>query len=440
MDRTVGDPTFGRVAANSGWLLGANVLILATSLVQGVVLARALGPSAFGVLSIVIALVAVVQQLLSSRVWEAAIKFVIEFRSRGDPQRATAVVKLCYLVDAVAGVVAFAGLVWVADLAARAFAKDASAAGSIRLYALSAILAVPAATSTALLRIDGRFRWLAAQTAGESLTRLAGIVLVVATVGGATRSVLWAYLFAAAVSAVVLPALAHRAAGELGLAPWRASPLSGLRGQYRRILAFMLYSNLSGTSRVFTSRADVLVLGWFADPQSVGLYRLARTLSDPLTSLFDPLAQAVYPEMSRLVHDHDLVAVRRLSGRIRAATSAVVLPACLVVVAAAGWFVPLVFGPSYAGAVSLTRILVWQLVWVPYVWLPGLLLALGRARLVALVNGLDALDYVVLLLILVPPYGAVGAAVATLLRFVLWTGLAMALERRVNPDLERIRA
>jgi len=59
---------------------------------------------------------------------------------------------------------------------------------------------------------------------------------------------------------------------------------------------------------------------------------------------------------------------------------------------------------------------------------------------VAAVNGLDALDYMLLLFLLVPAFGATGAAFATLLRFVAWTAMAVVLERRVVREMELMAA
>ena len=431
-----GDDPLGRVAANSSWLIGANVCVYGLAFVQGVVLARALGPSGLGVLAVVVSLVTVVQQLLGSRVWEAATKLVVEFRTAGDAVRATAVVKACYLVDAVGGLLAYLLLTALAAPAAEALTGTPAAASAIRLYALSAILTVPVATASALLRIGNRFRWLAFETVAESALRVIVILAVVSGAGREIEPILGAYLLASFAGAAAYVVLGRRAERDLGLVPWRDAPLSVLRADRRRVARFLAYSNLTGTARLVTSRLDVLIVGWLTTPRSVGLYRLARTVSDPLAGLANPVYQAVYPQVSELVHARDLDGVRRLTERIRRLAFAVVLPVCVVTVAAAPWVVPFVFGPAYRGAVPLVQIMVWQLIWVPYIWLPGLLLSLDRPKLVAAFNGADAAAYVVMLFLLVPPFGAVGAACATFLRFAVWTGAARTIAKHVDAELE----
>jgi O-antigen/teichoic acid export membrane protein len=185
-----------------------------------------------------------------------------------------------------------------------------------------------------------------------------------------------------------------------------------------------------------TGRVDVLIVGWLTDPASVGFYRLARSVSDPLAALATPVSQVVFPEISKLATERDVDGIRRLTRRVRQLAVVLVVPACVLTTLLAGWAIPAVFGESFAPAVPLVRIMVWQLLWIPYVWVSALLLSLGRARTVAAMSALDAAIYVVLLLVLVPAFGVTGAAWATLGRFVAWTAVAAIVGTRVDRGLE----
>ena len=424
-----------RVLRHSGWLAGAYVVAFGLALLQNVVLARNIDPAGFGALALVIAIVTFVQLLLGSRVWEAATAFVVEFRSRGDGRRATATVKLCYLVDALGALLGFVLIVSLAQPIARIFSIDAAAA-PIRLYAFSLLLAVPVATSTALLQ-DRRPLPVArgadrGREPGAPRGRRARDLRHRRPPHADRRGVprcRWLLRRHAL-------GLASRISSELGLVRWREAPLSLLAEDRRRILGFLLNSNLAGTARLVTGRLDVLIVGWITDPASVGVYRLARSVSDPLAAFATPVSQAVFPEISKLVHARDVRAIRSVTRLIRKLAALVVLPVCVVTMLLAGWLVPAVFGASYEEAVPFVRIMVWQLVWIPYVWLPGLLLSLGRAGAVATFTAIDAAGYLVLLVVLIPPFGVTGAAWATLLRFVLWTGAAAVIANRVDAELQ----
>jgi O-antigen/teichoic acid export membrane protein len=189
---------------------------------------------------------------------------------------------------------------------------------------------------------------------------------------------------------------------------------------------------------MITSRADTLILGWLASPADVGVYRLARTISDPLTSLIGPLLNAMYPEFSSLAARRDFVSMRALPKTLSLGIGAIILPVCIFFTVTVGPIVPLLFGGAYTQAAPLAQIMVWQLVWTLVSWVPPLLLALEKNQTLTLMAWADALAYLILLSVLVPIYGSFGAAVATLIRFILWTvSCLLTVDRMNRVDLAR---
>lgn len=426
------DIIFRRIISNSGWLFSANTISMGLALVQGIIIARLLGVEQYGILTLIITFTATVNQFVDSRVWETAIKFVTQFREQADPAKATAVIKLCYLIDAVTAGLAFVVIFLTAGLAAHLFVKDDSTAGLIQLYAFSLIIAIPFGTSSALLRISDRFDWLAYQGVGEAAIRLIGAIIV-AAIGGGLLGILLAYLVARMAGVLALVILGHRGTKQvLQLTSWGDAPLHLLKGNYRRILKFVLFSNLGATSRLITSRADLLFLGWFAVPSEVGLYKLGKTLAAPLGMLFNPVYMSVYPELSKLVGQANFHQIKALVRRLSRTIVVMIIPLCLFATFFMAWFIPIAFGVEYQDSVILTQIMVWNVVWTPLIWLPGLLLSTERTRLFAGLNWLDALSYLILLVLFVPVLGALGAAIATLLRFVLWTLAALGIVNYVD--------
>lgn len=417
------DANFRRLLSNTGVLLSANVVTVVISFIQGVIVARLLGVEQYGVLAVVSTYASVINQFVDSRAWEAAIKYVNQFREANDPGKAAAIVKLCYLVDAITGIFAFLILLLSAHAAARFFLKDPQLSSLIQIYSWSVILDIPLGTSTALLRIGNRFDWLSYHKIGLAVFKLIGAIVVVGFSMG-VREILVAYLISTTLATLIIYFVSQQVAQSINLGAWGKSPLKLLSGQYRTIASFMIYSNLGGTSRLITSKADTLILGWFGTPTVVGLYRLARNLSDPLNIIFSALYTAIYPEMAKLAGQGNLAQIRSLQKRVSTLILALVIPVGLGLTIVITWAVPVIYGSEYTDAILMAQILVWQIVWTPLIWLPGLLLSLGKTRLLAGFNWLDAFNYLILLILLVPAFQGIGAAVATLLRFIIWTGVA----------------
>ena len=97
------DQSFRRVLSHSGWVLSANTVTLVLSFAQGILVARVLGVEQYGILALITTYTTTINQFVDSRVWETATKFVIQYKETGELPRASAVVKLCYLVDALTG-------------------------------------------------------------------------------------------------------------------------------------------------------------------------------------------------------------------------------------------------------------------------------------------------------------------------------------------------
>ena len=223
------------------------------------------------------------------------------------------------------------------------------------------------------------------------------------------------------------------AGGALGVRWWRRGGVAALGGRRGEIVRFCVMTNLSGCSRVFTGRVDNLVLALFATPGAVGLYDLARSLSAQVRELAGPLQMSVFPEMARLAAEGAHEALRRLQRQITIVLAAAVVPVCVVGTVAAPLFVPLLFGPAFEGAVILFQILIWHLLWLPTAWiLPSLLFLLRAGTLTALL-WLEALLFSVLLIALVPRFGALGAACAWTARQLIWMGITLDALRRLGP-------
>jgi O-antigen/teichoic acid export membrane protein len=252
---------------------------------------------------------------------------------------------------------------------------------------------------------------------------------------GGLFGVFVAYLVATVAGTSWLLWLSRRCASELQLAPWRQAPLHLLRGQFSRILWFVFHTNLIGTSRILSSRADILLLGWLTTPADVGLYRLAKTAADYLSVALAPIYKTVYPELSRLVSQQQYRMVRSLQRKLSLLLLVVIVPGCLLLTLLAPRLIPLVFGQEYVEAVPLVQILAWQILWMILIWFPGWMLALERTRAFTILNWVDAIVYVGLLLLWIPVAGTYGAAYATVARYVIWTILALWLFVRINRTL-----
>ncbi len=421
-----------RVARHTGWQLGAHVAVTAMLFVQAILITRALGSARFGELVLVMSWVLAVAQLLDWRSWEPITRYLPEFRSAGRADRAAGVLQLGCILEGASGIVAMALVLATAPLAAAWFLKDPSAARLIVFFSPAAMLMAPVNPFSALLRLADRPAQLSLQRVAVGAVQTAGTAAVCAA-GARLEALLAAQLAGLAVGAVLLCVLGASAARSLGVPMWNPGAIASLARRRPEILRFCLMTNLTGCCRAVTSRADTLILGLLSTPAAVGIYDLARQVTAQLRELAGPLQMSAFPEMSRLAADGSDIALRRLQRHITVAVAAVTVPVCFAVTAAVPWLLPAIFGEAFAGSVLPAQVMVWHLLWLPVAWIPSYLLVLGRAGTVAALQWFDALLLVVLLFLLVPRFGAVGAACAWTAKQLVWLGLTVAVLRRVAP-------
>ncbi len=196
----------------------------------------------------------------------------------------------------------------------------------------------------------------------------------------------------------------------------------GVRGQVGGVLSLL---NL---------RLDFALLGALAGPAVLGTYAIASKYAELLRLPGLAVTWVLYPRVARAGGEHVAARLRGLLPRAVLMTVAVAVP----LAAAAGWLLPTVYGAGFRGAVVPAYVLIGGL------WLAGAsglstayLFGTGRPGLNSLCLGLGVGITVVLDLLLIPRYGALGAAAASALAYgstdVLLVGTLLRLTGAV-PD------
>lgn len=249
---------------------------------------------------------------------------------------------------------------------------------------------------------------------------LAGLTLLLARRGGGLHSLLWAYVGAYTAMLAVTTALVTARFGAVRLRWSRSRALVVVR----RSLPIFGVALLDALH----ARADTILLGFLRPLPEVAAYAAAYRLLEVSRVGIRPVALIFFPICVGLAARHDWSGLRRLFGKLARAGLVAGTGAALLVVAAAGVVVPLVFGPGYADAVPLVRILFFG---APMLF-TGLLavalihtLHLEREAMLAGIGCVAA--NLVLNAVAIPLWGPLGAAVVSITTQALWTVLLARL-------------
>jgi O-antigen/teichoic acid export membrane protein len=402
---------------------GSQLLVAFTGYVTAVVVARQLGPGSYGAYSMVYSVLLAFEIIGRLGLPQALTKLVAE-RVEGR----LGVERTGLALGAALYLTLFA-LFW---LAAPYLAEVLEVEGGSALFRIAA-LDIPfygiLFMALGVLNGRGRFAAAALATAVYALAKLVGILLLAwpgVTIEGAL-------LVNAAGSAVGL----GTAVLLTGAAAWRPA-----FAETRRLVAFAVPVSMRGVALTLLSGIGLWslgVAGAAVPDEARGLYAAAASVARLPTVLAVGVTGVLVGGMAAaLGRDDRAAALELLSGTMRALL-VLLVPAAVIVVIEAEGLMRLVFAERYAAGGRLLAILVvgQGLLGTLLIVLTSALVAASRAGLAAAAAGAGLLLAALAAAILVPPLGAMGAAIATTLGCALATaGAGMAAIRRIGRWLE----
>ena len=255
---------------------------------------------------------------------------------------------------------------------------------------------------------DGRSLWFARMA--MSVTMIAGALACAAFGEERIGGLVACTLASSAAGLVVRTAAVQRLTG---LRTGRRE-LAWARGQLRKIVSFGVRAAPVNFTEAAIGYADTAILGANASLTAIGAYNRAYGLYQRAASLPVSLSRLYFPTMSALHHRGDRAAMARVH-RVSTRYLALLLAPAATWLAASAPAVLAIFGPGFDAAATALAILAGVVVldcWSRPAG--GVLWAADRPGIVSWVYGGVAALNTGLCLLLIPPHGLTGAALANL--------------------------
>ena len=243
---------------------------------------------------------------------------------------------------------------------------------------------------------------------------LAGLTLLLVSRGGGLYALLWAYVGAHAMVVVATTAMVRLQFGRFRLR-WDLEEARAVARLSLPIFAVTLLDTVH-------FKADTVMLGFLRPLSSVASYEAAYKLFEVSRLGIRPVALIFFPICVTLAARHDWPELRRLFGKLTRTSLLLGAAATIVVIATAGFVVPLAFGPRYGDSVPLVRVL---FLTAPILFTGLLAVALvhtlheERQAIHAAIGCI--VSNVLLNAIAIPLWGPLGCAWVTLVTQSLWT-------------------
>jgi O-antigen/teichoic acid export membrane protein len=205
----------------------------------------------------------------------------------------------------------------------------------------------------------------------------------------------------------------------------------------RTLVKPILYAGLPfaimGLLGSFMINIDTIVIGVFRTATDLGLYGVAQRPVQLLYIFPQLISTSLFPILSKLIREKQTEKIKRILERSIIAVMALALPLTLGGIILAPAIIQLFFGAEYAGAVLAFQLLLLTLITVfPGNIIGNAIFAYDEQKIFIVSTLGGAIFNTTLDLILIPPYGIAGSAVATILSQIVANGVMWWKMQKVN--------
>jgi O-antigen/teichoic acid export membrane protein len=410
-----------------GWAVvtSAGVARLGLGFVASLVIARALGPAAFGAYAVLAASVGIVGGLAEGGLTEAAVlRISAIWQASSDDAQQRARVFFWLRLGLASAVVALGCLV-AAPLSQRVLNVDD---GLLRWALLGIVATAASGAVSAMLQATGAFVRMSSLTlfnTGLTAVLAAGLAL-------ASRLDLFAALVVLGLGTSVATFLLGR---WMLPARWslRLPPAAQIRAEARPLVRTGRWLWLASAFAMLTANAEVLLLNRWAALPLVGAYALALNLASKADLVNTSLYTVLLPGVATL-DQRGKISMYLRRGMLRGGLIGLGL---LLLIPVAEPLIVVFYGPEFAAAVPFFRLLlgvmVFDVLLTPFLLLP---LAYRQPKVLAAADALRATTLVLVALGLIPIYGALGAILARFAARVAGAALVLGALWLARPPLQ----
>ena len=412
----VSSPSDRRVARQTFWLGSITAVQVVGGLVQIPITARILGPEGFGVLAVIIAGASLIYGLLAIPGGHAIMTFVTRAVAEGRPEEAGAVLRFTLVLSQGISLAAYAVIVVLTLTVSGLLSMGEAHVSAMLLYGLSGILLATSSETMAVLRLADRVYLGFAVAAASRLTGL-GLIVVAWQTGGGLYEVVTASVVAAAVSGAGMLSFAAFSVRRAGIAGFLRSYSLKVPSDIVRFHSSVFAKASLGT---LNSHLDPILVSFFTGTADIGLYRAARRVIDTARQPFRLLASGVQPEYSKQWYSGQGAELRRTAFRFSLLALSMAVGGFGLLALFREPFIRLFLGDEFLSAADLLLILVPGSLLATTISVVAVMpIAAGRVwpTLASMMAGLAAAA--VAFVLLVPAYGAAGAAWARTVHYLV---------------------
>lgn len=402
---------------NTSWMMGERVLHIGVAFAMAILLARYLGPEQFGILSYAISVTAIFASAGHMGLAGLVVREVVR-----EPHEVPKILGTTFMLKLTGMAIGFVLVLGYALL----FEEIGSMEFWMLLIVASAIF---------FQTFDVVEYWFQSQVQAKypAIAKSSAVLLAAALKIGLIFSGAGLLAFAFAhtaqfIIAALILAYLYKSTTRSSVIDWQAN-----LAKAKQLLSQGWIIYLSSIFAVIYMKIDQIMLKWMVGAQEVGVYAVAAQLSEAWYFLPIAVVASFFPKLIQLRDSDNELFNRRLQ-QLFDFLFLVAVAVAIAVTLVAEPLISMLFGAEYRGASSVLTIHIWGGVFIFMRALFSRWILIENALMFSLITqGLGALFNIGLNLLLIPGYGAEGAAMATVISYAIASYGALLLHHKTRP-------
>ena len=399
-----------KFAFDVGWVFFASVVALFIRFLRKTVLARYLGPADLGLFSMCLTVGSIITLVAGFGVESAVIKYVAE--CKGDKNKISQLLSSALITMIILGIFSSAIL----------FVLSSTLADIFNMPSLSLLLkifgiAFPFTLITTIifgllngLRKMNYFSYANISRASFAFIFILIPILIGLGVGGAVLGYVLAEIIIAGIFIAFIRKYIH-------------FTVRACKQTAKKLISFG--SRMVGANAVnmITNQVDILLIGYFLTATEVGYYAIAVALAGLLSFLPQAVQKITYPTTSEYWSSNDIAGLNKMINKSMKYSACFLLLVGLGMGFYAREIITIIFGGDFIYATLPLRVLLIARIIRGSTIVPigGSLAGVGRPDLSLKTDSVSAIANIMLNILLIPPFGILGAAIATTTSLILGT-------------------
>lgn len=407
--------------------MGANLL----SLLSLSIFTHAMGATIFGYYVLFLTFIGIIDSLFNFKTWQAFIKFATDFHVINEDHRVVMLLKYSVIVDAISLLFAFVVAYISTDYFITFFSIPVEYSSFVSIMTVTLLFNI-VGIATGIFRFFDEFIIQSKIAVYVAMFKVVLFALI-ALMEPSFSNFIYATVLSGFMTFILTLYYANAVLRQHGITFYDifVEPIEYSLIKKLKIFSFIVYNNFDVAVRMVSRQLDIVILGKLYSAEIVGIYRIAKEIANIIAKLTDPVYQAIYPELAKLLAKGHFDEAKKIAFKIALYAGFFGIIFYLFFAILGEFAIGLSFGKEFLPAYAITLVY-FIAIFIAIVALPivPLLQSRGLVR-EAFWNQFFATGaYLLVIYPLTEQLSAIGASIAYIIFYLCWLFLSLITLRK----------